>query len=105
MTEFFDRHRPMLDAALDAVRQRTFWSPFPEIPSGKIYGETAREDGETGFEALRHAAFDLPGHPNQRLLGGEVSPFGGALGITYPAADAATLIAAAQAAQPALASA
>ncbi|REG39558.1 phenylacetic acid degradation protein PaaN (plasmid) [Paracoccus versutus] len=105
MTEFFDRHRPMLDAALDAVRQRAFWSPFPEIPSGKIYGESARQDGETGFAALRHAAFELPGHPNQRRLGAEVSPFGGALGITYPAADAATLIAAAQAAQPALAAA
>lgn len=105
VTEFFDRHRPMLDAALDAVRQRAFWSPFPEIPSGKIYGESARQDGETGFAALRHAAFELPGHPNQRRLGAEVSPFGGALGITYPAADAATLIAAAQAAQPALAAA
>ncbi|WP_104493029.1 phenylacetic acid degradation protein PaaN [Paracoccus denitrificans] len=105
MTEFFDRHRPMLDAALDALRQRAFWSPFPEIPSGKIYGETAREDGQAGFEALRNAAFDLPGHPNQRQLGAEVSPFGGALGITYPAADAQTLVAAAQAVQPALASA
>ncbi len=105
VTEFFDRHRPMLDAALEALHRRAFWTPFPEIPSGKLYGETAREDGQAGFEALRNAAFELPGHPNQRQLGGEVSPFGGALGITYPAADAPTLIAAAQAAAPGLAAA
>lgn len=105
MTEFFDKHQALLDRALEALRQRAFWSPFPEIPSGKTYGETAREDGLAAFQALRDGDFDLPGHPNQRRLGAEVSAFGGALGITYPAADAPTLIAAAQAVAPALAAA
>ena len=77
----------------------------PEIPSGKIYGETAREDGAAGFAALRDSRLELPGHPGGDWIGAEVSPFGGALGITYPAADAATLITAAQAAAPALAEA
>ncbi|WP_018001577.1 phenylacetic acid degradation protein PaaN [Paracoccus sp. N5] len=105
MDEFFERHRNMLDAALAAARSRAFWTPFPEVPSGKVYGETAREDGAAAFAALRDSRLDLPGHPASDWIGAEVSPFGGALGITYPAADASTLIAAAQAAAPALAEA
>lgn len=105
MTEFFERHRSMLTAACTAARSRVFWTPFPEVPSGKIYGETARADAAAGFAALRDQRFDLPGHPGAGWLGAEVSPFGGALGITYPAADAAVLIAAAQVAAEALADA
>ncbi|WP_199260459.1 phenylacetic acid degradation protein PaaN [Paracoccus binzhouensis] len=105
MTAFFDRHRPMLDAALRALHSRAFWTPFPEIPSGKIYGESAREDGASGFEALLGKPFDLPGHPEETRLGAEASPYGRALGITYPAAAPQTLIAVAQAAAPALAEA
>jgi len=105
MSELFDRHRPMLDAATKAVSTREFWTPFPEVPSGKIYGETAREDGAAAFAALCDSAFAMPGHPEAGRLGQEVSPFGPALGITYPSADAGTLIAAAEAAAPALAAA
>ncbi|MCT8997351.1 phenylacetic acid degradation protein PaaN [Chelativorans intermedius] len=105
MTGFFDRHLPLLEAALQAVRERGFWSPFPEIPSGRIYGETAREEGEAAFRALCGGVFALPGHPNEALRGSETSPHGGALEIRYPAADPQTLIAAAQKAQAALAQA
>ncbi|MBI1218087.1 MAG: phenylacetic acid degradation protein PaaN [Rhodobacteraceae bacterium] len=105
MTELFDRHRPMLDAALAAMRTRECWSPFPETPSGKIYGDSARAEGAAAFEALMGKPFDLPGHPEARKLGAEVSPFGPELGITYPAAPVESLIAAAEAARPALASA
>ena len=105
MTELFDRHRPMLDAAVTALRTREFWTPFPEIPSGKIYGESAREQGGTAFSELQDRTFDLPGHPGAAGLGAELSPYGPELRITYPAADAATLIAAAEAACPALAAA
>lgn len=95
----------MLDAAVQALHNRGFWTPFPEVPSGKIYGESAREDGAAGFAALRGQEFDLPGHPQQGRLGTEISPFGGALNITYPAAEPDSLIAAALAAAPALAEA
>ena len=105
MTEFFDRHRPMLDAAVTALRTREFWTPFPEIPSGKFYGDTAREEGAAAFAALEGARFDLPGHPCAQWLGAEVSPFGPELRITYPAAGADALVAAAEAARPALAAA
>lgn len=105
MTEFFDRHRPILDAATAALRMRGFWTPFPEIPSGKIYGESARDQGGAAFAELQGAAFDLPGHPATERLGAELSPYGPELRITYPAADVDTLIAAAESARPALAAA
>lgn len=105
MTALFDRHREMLDDAVKAVQSRAFWTPFPEVPSGKIYGESAKADGEAAYAALLGQPFALPGHPESRRAGAEVSPFGGALGITYPVADVPALIAAAEAAAPALAEA
>ena len=105
MSEFFDRHRPMLDAAVEALRAREFWTPFPEVPSGKIYGETAKEDGATAFAALCGQPFSIPGHPEESRLGREESPFGLQLGITYPSASAPALIAASQGAADALAAA
>lgn len=105
MSEFFERHSSMLGSAVEALAAREFWTPFPEIPSGKIYGETARADGEAAYQALLNERFDLPGHPATHWVGKEVSPFGGDLGITYPAAAPATLIAAAEGAREALAAA
>ena len=105
MTDFFARHRQMLDDAVQALHSRAFWTPFPEVPSGKIYGESARADGEAAFAALLGSDFALHGHPEQRRLGAEVSPWGDALRITYPAADAPALIAAAQGAADDLAAA
>ncbi len=102
MTEFFARHRRMLDDAVTALHARAFWTPFPEVPSGKVYGDNAKADGEAAFAALMGQPFALPGHPEQRRLGAEVSPWGDSLGITYPAADAPALIAAAQGAADAL---
>ena len=52
MSELFDRHRALLDGALAAIEARGFWTPFPEVPSGKLYGETAREDGLAAWTAL-----------------------------------------------------
>ncbi len=52
----FGRHQPMLDAAVAALRLRECWSPFPEIPSGKIYGDCAREEGAAAFARRRERA-------------------------------------------------
>ena len=100
MDGLFTRHRHLVEAALAAQATRGFWAPFSEIPSGKIYGETAKEDGVAAFEDLRDKPFMLPDHPETCRIGGEVSPFGPALGITYPAAPVDALIAAARTAAP-----
>lgn len=100
MTSFFDTHRKLLDEALAATRTREFHSAFPEIPSGKIYGETAKDDGLAAYRARLNGSFALPGHPAEGEAGAELSPYGGALGVKYPKASADTLIAAAQKAKP-----
>lgn len=100
MTGLFQRHRPTLHAALAAAAKRDYWSAYSEIPSGKIYGETARDDGLTAYEALLGKFFELPGHPANDTVGAEVSPFGPTLAITYPAASVDGLVAASRAAAP-----
>lgn len=100
MHALFARHEPTLAAALKAAQERGYWSAYPEVPSGKIYGETAKDDGLSSYNARLGRPFDLPGHPATATVGTEVSPFGPTLGVTYPAADTKTLIAASQAAAP-----
>ncbi|MBN2739760.1 MAG: phenylacetic acid degradation protein PaaN [Rhodobacteraceae bacterium] len=98
MTDFFDRHRDLLDRAVHAWRAREFWTPFPETPSTKIYGADARRDGHAAYEALLGTTFALPGHPETARLGAERSPWGQDVAISYPAAPPAALIAASKAA-------
>ena len=88
---FFETHRALLDRAVAASRTRGYWSAYPEIASGKIYGETAKVDGEAAFKALLGKPFDL-GQPGGKAVGQEVSPYGMPLDVTYTAADVANLI-------------
>ena len=97
----FDRHRATLDGALKAIATRGYWSPYPEVASGKIYGETANADARTAFEAGLNKPFDLEQPGTIAGVGKEVSPYGFALGITYPKPAIGALIAAAKAAMPA----
>lgn len=100
MTALFERHRPTLDAALQAAAKRDFWSAYPEVPSGKIYGETAKDEGLAAYKARLGKAFVLADHPEEGSVGAEVSPYGPSLGITYPAASANMLVMASRAAAP-----
>ncbi|MGU3576005.1 phenylacetic acid degradation protein PaaN [Brucellaceae bacterium C25G] len=93
---FWDRHLDTLNSASAALLDRGFWTPYPEIPSGKIYGESAREDGSANYQALLNKPFDLSGHPETARIGTEISPYGDALAITYPAAEPQALIDAAK---------
>ena len=92
--KFFERHQPLLEQALAAAALRGYWSPFAESPSPRNYGETANDDGRTAFEALRGKPFPLNLHDADGTVGGEKSPFGFDLGITYPHVPAAKLVAA-----------
>jgi phenylacetic acid degradation protein paaN len=100
MTGLFERHRPTLDAALQAAAKRDFWSAYPEVPSGKIYGETAKDDGLAAYNARLGKAFVLADHPSEGTVGAEVSPYGPSLGITYPATSVDMLVSASRAAAP-----
>lgn len=100
MTALFERHRPTLEAALQAAAKRDFWSAYPEVPSGKIYGETAKDDGLAAYKARLGQPFALTDHPSEGTVGAEVSPYGPSLGITYPAASVDMLVSASRAAAP-----
>lgn len=84
---FFERHQALLEQATQAIATRGYWSPFAEMPSPKVYGETANADGKAAFEARLNQPFALsqPGTVGQ--AGTEVSPYGPELGITYPRPD------------------
>lgn len=93
---FFDTHHELLIKAMQAIRERTYWSAYPEMPSGRIYGETAKDDGQKAFEGRLNQTFDLPGHPGTAGgIGAEVSPFGMALAVKYPKVELDALLTAA----------
>lgn len=97
----FTRHQAILDQALNAIATRGYWSPFSETPSPKVYGETAADDGKAAYEARLGKPFALEQAGTVGQAGQEVSPYGPALGITYPRPDLDALFAAIEAAAPA----
>ncbi|MBO1333520.1 phenylacetic acid degradation protein PaaN [Streptomyces sp. VRA16 Mangrove soil] len=90
------QHRPTLDQALEAIRTRAYWSPHPEHP--KAYGDTegssslSTADGKAAFDALLGTRIDLDQPGTDDFVGGEVSPYGIELGVTYPHVDADVLL-------------
>ena len=83
----FERHRATLERALSAIADRGYWSPHPESASPKVYGDGAAEAGKAAFDALKDKPFPLVQPGTVGTVGGETSPYGFALGITYPKAD------------------
>jgi phenylacetic acid degradation protein paaN len=96
MSALFESHFSLLQAALAAKNSRGHWSAYPENPSPRQYGETAAADGDAAFDGLLGEPFLLDQPSNGLQVGGEISPFGLELGITYPAAEPHQLIAASQ---------
>jgi phenylacetic acid degradation protein paaN len=95
----FTKHEDTLQKALAAIETRGYWSPFSEMPSPKVYGETANADGESAFKAHLNKTFELDQPATGGTVGTEQSPFGFPLGIRYPKSDPDALLAAAAQAQ------
>ena len=95
----FEKHRATLDRALEAIATRAYWTPYPESPSPRNYGENAAAAGKAAFDALANQRFPLtqPGTTGQ--VGAERSPYGVRLGITYPKVDVDALMAAIETAE------
>ncbi|MER5216265.1 phenylacetic acid degradation protein PaaN [Streptomyces sp. NPDC002838] len=94
--ELTHRHRPTLDRAREAIRTRAHWSPYPEDTGA--YGSDAEAGARAALAALRGQVFDL-GQPGRDGLvgpapadGGERSPYGPELGISYPHHDPGILL-------------
>lgn len=89
----FTKHQAKLNQALDAIVKRGYWSAYSEMPSPKVYGETAAADGQSAYASHLGQPFELD-QPN--VIGqhaSEVSPYVGALKISYPVCDIQALIA------------
>ncbi|MFZ3595669.1 phenylacetic acid degradation protein PaaN [Streptomyces sp. BH104] len=90
------KHRPTLDQALESIRTRAYWSPHPEHP--KAYGDPDKNsslsmpEGKAAFDALLGTRLDLGQPGTDDFVGGEVSPYGIELGVTYPHADIDVLL-------------
>ncbi|MET9126654.1 phenylacetic acid degradation protein PaaN [Streptomyces sp. NPDC004528] len=94
------QHRPTLDQTLEAIRTRAYWSPHPEHP--KAYGENGSlgmTEGKAAFDAVLGTRLDLGQPGTDDWVGGEVSPYGIALDVTYPHADLDVLLPAMRAGQ------
>ena len=90
----FEKHRAQLEGALNAIHTRGYWSAFNEMPSPKVYGETAPADGKLAYESHLGGQFAL-GQPGQAgWAGGEQSPYGVELNVQYPVCDIEALISA-----------
>jgi phenylacetic acid degradation protein paaN len=86
----FGGHRETLDAALEAIRERGYWSRYPEHFGA--YGEDGGEAGKAAFDAHRGTRFALEQPGTVDWVGGERSPYGLELGVTYPRPDLDVLL-------------
>src|SRR5262249_58037875 len=92
LPRFFEAHREILDRAIQAIADRSYWSAYPESPSPRVYGETAAADGSTAFHALLGTDFALDQPGQTGWIATESSPYGLDLAIRYPHCDVDALI-------------
>ena len=95
----FEQHQDTLQGALSAIKSRDYWSPYPENPSPRVYGESADKDGQAAFKAHLNGDFELQMPGITGTAGSEVSPYGFPLGVRYPTVDLDVLLPAMQAAR------
>jgi len=94
----YAHHQDLLTSAVHAIDSRGYWSPYEENP--RAFGDDSIEAGRQAFEAYRDAQFylDQPGLIGRG--GGEESPYGISLNVSYPKCGADALVAAAKSAMP-----
>jgi phenylacetic acid degradation protein paaN len=97
-------HRETLHRALTAIRERTYWSAYPE--NLKAYGEDntpgtrSAGEGKAAFDAYLGRPFPLDEQGSDGQVEGERSPYGVELGTSYPHIPVDALMSNATAAMP-----
>lgn len=102
-TDLYQRHHTTLDKALETIKNRSYWSPYPESPRG--YGDDAPAEGEAAFRNRLGKPFEIDQPSDGFIEVGESSPYGIDLGVSYPRSSPDELLSAAAAAMPAWAAA
>jgi phenylacetic acid degradation protein paaN len=90
--ELIARHRPTLDQALKTISTRAYWSPHPEHPKAYGEGSLSAAQGKVAFDTLLGSRLDLDQPGTDDWVGGETSPYGIELGVTYPHPDVDVLL-------------
>lgn len=94
-TDLVERHAATLARAVEAIRARDYWTPYPESVRQP---EGVAEAGRAAFEAYRDADFPLATPGSAGTVATERSPYGFDLGVRYPhVTDVDALLAAAAA--------
>jgi len=96
--DFFAVHQETLQGALHAIDERGFWSAYPEVPSGRFYGEDARDLGKAAWKARLGKAFEIDQPGVIGTVACESSPYGVPTDVAYPKVDVDVLVPAAKAA-------
>lgn len=82
--DFFKQHKSLLEDAVAAIETRGYYSAYPEIPSGKFYGENAKQEGLDAFEGYKESSFSFDPFDSSVTVGDERSPYGFNIGTQYP---------------------
>jgi phenylacetic acid degradation protein paaN len=82
--DMFAAHEKTLREAIEATRTREYFSAFNESPSPRVYGENAAAEGKAAFESHAGTTFPVSTPGAAGTVGGEKSPFGFALDVSYP---------------------
>lgn len=90
----FEKHKDILNEAIDALHERGFFAAYPEHPSPSIYGETADEEGRKKFQSSMGKKFEELKQTNaEGWIGVEESPYlQEPLNIQYPSFGVETLV-------------
>ncbi|MDA7502048.1 aldehyde dehydrogenase family protein [Chitinophagales bacterium] len=96
----YQKHKELLDRAILAIHERSFYTPFPE--HHKAYGKTTDREGLESYTNQLGKPFDrLHQEATENWYGEEVSPYTEEqLGITYPIYSTEELLKNAQEALP-----
>jgi phenylacetic acid degradation protein paaN len=90
----YKKHDTLINKAIRALHDRTFFAAFPEHPAPAVYGETADADGQNKFKTALGKKFEELKQSNpEGWAGEEDSPYlQEPLKITYPTFSTKTLI-------------
>jgi phenylacetic acid degradation protein paaN len=86
--DLYDKHQRVLDEAIQAIAARGHWSAYAESPAD--YGDPAA--GKAAFDVYRDHHFPLEQPATRGWVGDERSPYGFALGTTYPEPELEVLL-------------
>ena len=89
----YDTHKQLLEKAIEALHERTFFAAYPEFPGAGVYGEDADKAGRGAYKSHLGKNFEELQQEADLWVSAEVSPYTQEdIGVSYPALSAERLI-------------